>query len=322
MKKIDLIRFIQHKGDDEFQIEVLKWISASSKNRAYFHRIKAEYVSSFSSGSDIDLGKEYQVFRNRIRTTYKIFYRFAAVLIIGLLAGGGLLYRNGNFSFAHEKIYQVGAKQQMEITLDDGSTVVLNSKSSLKLAANFNHSVRIVFLEGEALFNITKNKNKPFIVKTLKGVNVKVLGTQFNVKSYASNNTVETTLVSGKVEILDNKNTKLMAVLEPQQKAIFHKKENKIELQTVETERITSWTEGILYYENINIAEVLGDIERWYDVQFTIEDSEIALYTLSGKFTKDYSINEVLTILEISSPIIIEFEKNEKHISISKINRK
>lgn len=320
MKKIDLIWFIQHKGDDKFQSEVLKWINASSNNTSYFHRIKAEYVSSFSSVSGIDLGKEYQVFRNRISTSYKMFYRFAAVLIIGLLVGGVLLYRNGNFPFAHEELYQVAAKQQMEITLDDGSTVVLNSKSSLKLASNFNHSARIVFLEGEALFKVTKNKKKPFIVKTLKGINVRVLGTQFNVKSYASNNTVETTLVLGKVEILDNESTKLMAVLEPRQKATFYKKENQIELETVETERITSWTEGILYYENIPIREVLGDIERWYDVQFTIEDSEIALYTLSGKFTKDYSINEVLTILEISSPIIIEFEKDEKHISISKMN--
>ncbi|WP_461634088.1 FecR family protein [Labilibaculum euxinus] len=320
MKKNDLIRFIQRKGDDKFQNDVLKWINASSENRAYFHRIKAEYVSSFSSVSGIDLEKEYQVFRKRISTSYKIFYRFAAVLIIGLLAGGTLLYWSGNFPFVHEKLYHTVAKQQMEITLDDGSTVVLNSKSSLKLASNYNRSARIVFLEGEALFNVSENKKKPFIVKTLKGVNVRVLGTQFNVKSYASNNTVETTLVSGKVEILDNESSNLMAVLEPRQRATFHKKERKIELETVETDEITSWTEGILYYENSSMAEVLEDIERWYDVQFTIEDNEIALYTLSGRFTKDYSINEVLTILQTSSPIIFEFEGDEKHISLSKMN--
>ncbi|WP_162558756.1 FecR family protein [Robertkochia solimangrovi] len=318
MTKADLLSFIRNQCDDQRQREIIHWINETPENKIYYHKIKAEYIASFSDLKLSDSGFEFRKFKSRISRKSIPFLRIAAVLLLLLISGAYLYFGSESiFSPVNSDAFIAKTTQQKEVELPDGTTVILNSESKLTVADDFNTQNRIVFLEGEAFFSVTENKDRPFIVKTLNGIDVKVLGTKFNVRSYDTDETVETTLVSGKVEVYENNTTLPVATLKPHEKAIFHKEHKSLVVTTVETRPITSWSRGELDFENTPIKVVLKDIERWYDVAFNIEDQEIESYTLSGKFKRENTIKEVLEVLEASSPIKYEYNESQKLITLS-----
>lgn len=142
--------------------------------------------------------------------------------------------------------------------------VILNAQSKLSVDSDFNLDSRIVYLEGEAFFDVTENPEKPFIVKTVSGLDVRVLGTTFNVKSYAKDESVETTLVTGKVQLFTGNESTPVAELSPEQKVTFNKKSRSVEVENVKPEIITSWSQGVLMFEKTSIITALHSIERWY----------------------------------------------------------
>ena len=319
MEKQDLIRFIKNEGDDKFQQKVIDWINKSPENRSLFNRIKAQMVSEFKIDPEICLEKEYRYFLNRKRRTNSNIFRIASIIILLVLGGSGWYISEYNSQKNNiATIYEAPLKAQREIVLEDGSRIFLNSGSTLDISKDFCEVNRTVRLSGEAFFEVTKNVDRPFLVITESGMIIKVLGTRFNVKSYKNDKTVETTLVSGKVEIYDGDETDLLLTLLPKQRATFNKKDNKLNVDRVETSKITSWKEGVLFFDNEPISQVVGYLERWYGVKITIKDSEIKKYTFSGKFRRENEIKEVLELLEISSPISYEYNEIKQTITLKK----
>lgn len=143
-----------------------------------------------------------------------------------------------------------------------------------------------------------------------------MLGTTFNVKSYAKDESVETTLVTGKVQLFTGNESTPVAELSPEQKVTFNKKSRSVEVENVKPEIITSWSQGVLMFEKTSIITALHSIERWYDVRFEIIDDKVASYSFSGKIKKDSNINEVLSIIEASSPIKYEYHEDKKIIRL------
>lgn len=184
--------------------------------------------------------------------------------------------------------------EEYQLILPDGSKVWLNSASSLHFPAEFTGTQRNVELSGEAYFEITKNKEKPFIVK-IKEMKVEVLGTHFNVMSYQDEGEIKTTLLEGAVKIASG-NTH--HVLKPGEQAVVAAS-NKIEISQVDTEQAVAWKDGYFKFNKQDIRFIMRQLARWYDIDVVYE-GEIPADLFVGKIRRRENITEVLKIFELS----------------------
>ena len=194
---------------------------------------------------------------------------------------------------------EVPAGQRVRLELSDGSEVWLGSRSKLKIPDKFVGKMRTVELDGEALFTVSKNKEKPFIVKT-KEYNVKVLGTKFNVFSYSQNSSFETLLLEGSVCVYNKNSEDEQLYMSPNEKVIL--KNNKLEKIGNFSDNALYLENGVYDFSNLTMQEILGRLEMWYDVKFDVTNRSLLRYTLSGKFRKEDSIKDILLALQKASP--------------------
>lgn len=182
-----------------------------------------------------------------------------------------------------------------EIRLPDGTNVFLNAGSRLIYPNFFADNIREVFLVGEAFFDVKHNKEKPFVVQT-NDIRVRVLGTQFNISAYPSDNIIETLLVSGKVRLQQN-NTKIFSEtteLSPGQLATFSKTERTTQLKNVDIENYTLWKENLLKFESTDLSRVVKKLERYYNIRFKYNDTFLGVIKISGKLDLGDSRESVL----------------------------
>ena len=226
-----------------------------------------------------------------------------------------------------------------KMVLPDGTQVWLNSDSKLQYSAGFSDSTREVELEGEAFFDVVKDPAHPFIVHT-SAIDIKVLGTAFNVKSYAQDKTIETTLIHGLIEVTNKTKPELpKIILKPKEKLVFNKfagMEAKgadiADLQTktgiaaaiaitalpqhiADTALIeTSWIYNRLIFEGDTFREVAVKMERWFNTRIQFKNEKIANYRLSGSFDKE-SVEEALQALQYIAPFQYKINNNEVEIT-------
>ena len=237
---------------------------------------------------------------------YKIWLRIAAVVAV-VLVGGLVYYNTSTFSNKQDNspllITLVRATEIKTILLADGSSVKINSGSSLKYPAAFSGDNRNVYLTGEAFFTVKKDAKHPFIVHTIQ-LAVKVLGTEFNVKAYANDNFTETTLIRGSVAISLKDNPSKTYILKPDDK--FTLSNGKPQLSVLShfngvTEgqiMETAWTNHELLFKNNRFDEVAKLFERWYDIKIIINDPKLKAVKFTGNFNKE-TITEALNALRI-----------------------
>lgn len=160
-----------------------------------------------------------------------------------------------------------------KIKLSDGTSVNMNAGSSLKYPVQFikGHN-REVVLEGEAFFDVAKDKTHPFIVKT-RGVDVKVLGTKFNVSSYKEDTDINTVLVEGSVSLSDKTNKK--AILEPGEKGSWNNEKNEIDIDKVDTRFYTEWINGEIVFRKTAFKDIVIKLERTYNVKIENKREDI-----------------------------------------------
>lgn len=202
----------------------------------------------------------------------------------------------------NEVVIPYGKKS--ELLLADGTKVWLNAGSRLAFPSKFTKNIREVFLEGEACFEVEKNEEQPFIVKTGK-LEIKVLGTHFNVSAYPTDNVIETVLLEGSVSVERARTLglgKSEVLLKPNQKASFKKEKNDFSV-TDETDAdiYIAWTYGWLKYERENLKSVLRKVERYYNVEIRLPDNYPQDDKITGKLDLKESLNEAMGILADAS---------------------
>ncbi len=181
-----------------------------------------------------------------------------------------------------------------KITLSDGTTVWLNAGSRLVYPSVFVEKTREVLLFGEAFFEVTENKDRPFVVKT-SALAVKVLGTSFNVSAYPDDNAIQTVLEEGSVAIRKN-GAQLFEkdiVLKPNQLASFNKGTNESKVYDVDASYYTVWTKGLLSFDEIELSRVLKKVERYYNVQVNYPDPVLGTTKITGKLDLNRNVEEV-----------------------------
>ncbi|WP_346236887.1 FecR family protein [Niabella insulamsoli] len=209
------------------------------------------------------------------------------------------------------------------LLLPDGTTVRLNIQSQLKVAPEFGISNRDVYLTGEALFDVAHNAALPFVVH-VKNYKVKALGTRFNVKDYQDEQLSETSLLEGKVQILFDKKDgeKIYQTLAVNEKFVL-KKENDTAEKPEDHAAVqpmayyeknknveTAWAEGLLIFEDWTLNDIKATLERKFDVDIDIRDSEVGNYKYTAAF-KDEDIAAVMETLQMSYPFKYTIEGNK-----------
>lgn len=251
----------------------------------------------------IEFGKPAVSFRNKLRHFY---LRAAAILLLPLALYS--LYSTFKVSPALEQTASIeifsprGARTHF--LLPDGTQGWLNSGSSLSYASNFDKK-RNVSLTGEAWFEVVHNEQKPFIVST-PNLDIRVLGTKFNVAAFPEESVTEVVLQEGKVKV-DGNEKDFTAEMKPNEKFTYDKKKKEGFVQTVNSGQFCAWKDGLLVFRNEPLADVLKRIGRWYNVDILLTDTELAKFKYRATF-QDEPLEEVIRLISLTAPIEYSFD--------------
>lgn len=204
--------------------------------------------------------------------------------------------------------------EQTQVRLPDGTLVFLNAESALKYPTNFSKSEkRQVSLTGEGYFEVAKDKEHPFIVKTDKQ-EVAVLGTHFNINAYSNEESTKTTLTEGRVKVFSFISRNEIA-LQPGQQAVLN--QEILTTNQANIDEALAWKNGEFRFDDKSIAEIMKQIARWYDVTVIFND-QIPNGYLSGSISRNRNLSQVLKMIEKTKEV--KFRIDGHKIYVNKYN--
>ncbi|MGV8993328.1 MAG: FecR family protein [Flavobacterium sp.] len=222
---------------------------------------------------------------------------------------GQLVYKSNKGSSTVYNTLSTPKAQKYSLQLADGTKVWLNASSSIKFPTAFSGGTRQVSITGEAYFEVSPDKKRPFIVD-VKGMQIEVLGTHFNVNSYSDEEVIRTTLLEGSVVINQNRKSKK---LYPGQQATVNSIGDITLEKNVNLSQIMSWKNGLFYFENSSLQEVMRELSRWYDVEVVYVNG-IPDRNFEGEIQRNLKLSEVLRILELNK---VKFKVEGRTVLIS-----
>lgn len=309
-----LYRFFEgHVSIEEIEM-IKKWVESSEENKKLLHQERKLFNAIVLTGSSkqkvtsksMIIGKKYLI---------QEFLRIASAIIIAVSATITFFVignADSDISMAMQTI-TVPAGQRVNIDLPDGTNVWLNAGTKIQYPISFLNNKREVTLDGEAYFDVAHNKRCPFIVHT-HVIDIEVLGTKFNVEAYSELQNFEASLMEGKIKMqsLSDENTSL--VLSPHHKSIL--KGNKLVVSKIEDYNIYRWKEGLYCFKNKQFAEIIKDLERYYDLKIILNKPSLIPITLTGKFRISDGLDYALRVLQNDVSFIYERDKNNDVIYI------
>jgi len=237
--------------------------------------------------------------KGRIKRVLLPAIKIAAVLLL-ICSTALLIYKGNNrksIAIYHETSALAGEKKQ--ITLSDGSVISINSESSIRYPEVFTGSTREIYLSGEAFFEISHDKQHPFIIKTER-LKVKVLGTSFGVKAYHQDEEVEVAVATGKVGVISNsKSNNKVWTLTPGQQMNYNKSTGNFSRQQVSTTAIKNWQQNILEFNFETLENISVKLERVYGVTFIFKDKSLLKKRFQLK-VKNEALSNIMKLLSIS----------------------
>lgn len=196
---------------------------------------------------------------------------------------------------------QTGAHEQQTITLPDGTQVTLNSLTTLACAEDFGKTDRQLTFDGEAVFHVAKDADKPFIIH-VGDYSVTVLGTTFNLSAYTTDNAYTLTLMEGSVRIASQEKS---VVLQPHEQARFDKADGTLSVEQVRAESAEAWLSGRLEFEHIALEDLVHKLERNYDVRIRFADEASKHEQVYISVSTDDRFEDVCSALETLLPVVI-----------------
>jgi ferric-dicitrate binding protein FerR (iron transport regulator) len=286
----DIVRFFYHQienADSELNENTAKWIYAHIRSK----------ISSEKKSTALPLWKKTM--------------RWAAIFVLPILSVFGIYHFISNPVRHSENpvIITVPKGEKAEVMLADGSRVQINSASSLTYSRRFNRKERRVQLLGEAYFEVAKNKKRPFTVETTE-MEIRAIGTAFNVRSYTEDSTVSVILVEGKVKVNTSDQE---TILNENQRATLYKSTRKLTTDIVRASDFTTWTNGNLHFDNQSFDEIAHTLSRVFNVEIRFVSDELRSIRFSGTLNVN-NIRNALDILSLTSPM--RYEMNETVVEL------
>lgn len=214
-----------------------------------------------------------------------------------------------------ENIVQTPEGQRACLTLNDGTRVWLNARTTLSYPALFSGNERRVSVEGEAYFEVAEDTERPFIVSS-QGLEMKVLGTTFNVYSYPGEGYVQTSLIEGKLQVYYPEYESEGVILKANEQVFI--KESRMDVSEITHPDRFLWRNGILSFENELLVDIFEKLELYYDVKITVKDPSVFQWEYTGKVRQQDGIDEILRIFRKYHRFTIEKDVENNTIIVSK----
>ncbi|MBO1364316.1 FecR domain-containing protein [Prevotella sp. A2931] len=299
--------YILGKSAPKDELRLGDWLGRSKENERLlfgaellYHEGRGDYDRWAADADKVEASLFAEINRleeRRVKVRYLNFIRYAAVALIMLVDGAAVLW----LQYGRQHMIDVtAANGVMALTLPDSTKVWLNQGTTLRYPEVFDGDERHVELAGEALFSVTKNPQKPFIVSS-EGVRTKVLGTVFDFKTNVGDNHEEVSLLEGKLEITGS-HGEGKVIIQPNQKAVIDKNSHTMEVKNVYAPLEAVWHDGMIPFANMSIADIAHVLERFYQVEISLAGNMDRRQTYSGYIRRTDSIDSVLNALMYSIP--------------------
>ena len=298
MDRETLYKFFEGAASYEEEVRIRQWMEHSPENRREFLKERKIFDSMLLLGDEKTIEEKERHKSWSLSSLGTELIKIVAVVAVTL--GLSLLYQfvsDKNGVVPMQSIY-VPTGQRVNITLSDGTNVWLNACSEMTYPASFSEDIRRVSLKGEAYFDVRKDEEHPFVVRTRFG-EVTVLGTAFNINAYNDADACYTTLVYGKVNFsTPDQNTITLA---PGEQAVASSR--GIEKRVVDVNEYIGWAQGVYVFNNKRLGDIMKTFERWYDVHVYYEKESLRDLTYSGDLQRYGTINTFLNALELTGDI-------------------
>lgn len=319
---------------------------AFSRHLDRMQDLKIDYAAADTTANNASLGLAVTTDEpeQRPRKNYRMAMLAAASIIVVIITGGIFLSRHKTTAavvpttamaptLSGNEIF-TGNGSRTHLTLPDGTIVWLNAGSRITYEKNFDANLRAVTLTGEAFFDVAPNASKPFVIHTAS-IDIRVLGTSFNVKSYPSDRTTETTLIHGSIEVSIHNRPSDKIVLKPNEKLVVNN-DDSVKLDKGEELRHhdhpdnsslvviskptyehrsgamieTSWVDNKLIFQDEEFSSLAGSMERWYGVTIRFNSPEKENLRFTGIFEKE-TILQALDALKLTANFNYSVEGNQ-----------
>lgn len=319
-----ITRYLAKKTTTEESERIADWIAESAESEQTFEDIKQVWhatKSQLTSDSSVPLRK----LKNRIAQANakpgekfkKLRVKWVAVAAsVILFAVMGSLTKQWYLRTLNQRLtVSTSAGQQRKVLLEDGTTVYLAPQSTLTYPGHFDVK-RTVELHGQAYFEVSKNKHRPFIVHTAK-LDVQVLGTHFNVNSYPNQSSTTVSLLEGKVKVSVPDNGIDEYMLSPGQELALHHASHQVYRYALDSAAVAGWMSNTLVFRNEKLAVAAKKIEQMYGVKIVFADQATAETNIYAKF-KNEPLTSVLATIAVSGNITHHTEGNKIYLSLKK----
>lgn len=351
--KDDIVYYFKGELSQDQKVEFFDHLSTDPEAQKEFAGMQNAVALACFSGfeNDAETAEKYlsdfrkKKRRKMVQTFFISFSKYAAVIIVAVLAT--YLYKviySKNESQSYNYL-TVPAGQRAKLTLNDGTTVWLNSSSKLTYPGTFTGDTREVLLNGEAYFDVTHNEKKPFIVKT-RQFNILVFGTEFNVSAYSDSPLSEVALLKGSVEVkasgsslpyrmaenekvsfCDNRMTTSSRIAadgktsesDPAKKSRLekiHAEIGKLSVSSIKNYDYFKWREGLICFDNETVEDIMRKLELYYDIRIYVEKTALLKQRYSGKFHTKDGIEQVMKVLQIENKFVYKRDLENNLITI------
>ncbi len=341
MTKELLLKHIMGDTDNQENCMVEKWLAKSAENRKYYAELKNLMVmetmpqtkASAEELYNFHTRMEQKQVRGKHRISKQIFIAYATAAAALLFAAYILFPKSADKKpdieelvrvelcdipneYVHTVYTEHGVKAKA--VLPDGTTVLLNSGSTISYPDKFLGDTREITFSGEGYFNVVSDSLKPMIIKTGHNLDVMVLGTEFNLKTFDSTK-IETTLYSGKITLItgtDKKGVVSYTEVMPNTKSYVNE-HGSVQLQKMDKVINTAtkaWTKGRLIFDNTPLPKVVEELERWHGIKIIVTDNTILKYNITADFNSE-SIVQIADLIKLSARIDYKYENKILYLS-------
>lgn len=294
-----LQRYVEGNASEEEVKLVVDWLDADEANVREFmalHKLnditvlnksglKQEYTLSTTSKSQ----KRYR----------KIVYEWLKIAAVFIICWTGIRFfyqeeKQAPLSTSYQTLF-IPAGQRGELLLPDSTKVWLNAKTKLVYPTDFGEGERIVMLDGEAYFDVQRNEEKPFIVRTEK-IDIEVLGTEFNVNAYSGYSSMNVALLEGAIDLKAPNMSRNYSMKVNEQARL---EDGKLNVGKINDYDYFKWKDGLLCFNNETVASIIEKLQLYFDVRINVHQAELLTYRYTGKFRTKDGVEQVLKVLQL-----------------------
>ncbi len=309
-----ILKLLSGTATADEQQQLARWTEQSVENKKALEDYRQVWTLGDSkSFPDFDSVVELEKLESKldqedkkikVLSPYRSLVFKVAASVTLLIVCSFLLYQ---VAFKTETIVKESGAEKIQFTLPDGSKVWLNEKSKITYASDFN-TERLIELSGEGFFEVTRNPDKPFVIRADKS-EIKVLGTSFNVRAYENENQNEVYVVTGKVSLADDRDK--IIILSPGEEGILNKKTDILSRSTETNPNHIAWKNKQLIFKKTSLTEVAETLEKYFQISITVKNPDLQKCRFTSSFN-DPTLEEVIEAISIALNLNI-VHQNKKY---------